>query len=203
MEKKMAKFIAFQLSDKQKINQDAFQKITSKDLKKTCRCKKVTELKYGQKSVSKLAEFAEISEYKLNQLSSILSSTDLDDISEMRYGSNEDTKIFILSDDASAKSVAFKDLKDKCIIKFFQLNDEQVTNFTHSIEIIQSAEDLIYSLDEAKELCESLKLIQDDVGLTLVYRNALDEIDEKNSDIESDVETSKETLEEIFDTQWN
>ena len=199
----MAKFIAFQLSDKQKINQDAFQKITSKDLKKTCRCKKVTELKYGQKSVSKLAEFAEISEYKLNQLSSILSSTDLDDISEMRYGSNEDTKIFILSDEASATSVAFKDLEDKCIIKFFQLNDEQVTNFTHSIEIIQSAEDLIYSLDEAKELCESLKLIQDDVGLNLVYRNALDEIDEKNSDIESDVETSKETLEEIFDTQWN
>ena len=203
MEKKMAKFIAFQLSDKQKINQDAFQKITSKDLKKTCRCKKVTELKYGQKSVSKLAEFAEISEYKLDQLIRILSSTDFDDMSENNYGSDEDTKIFILSDDAIATSLEYDELKDKCIIKLFKLDEDEVTNFNNSIETIQSADDSIDSLNEAKELCESLQSIESDLDISLVYRSALDEIEERISDIESDVKTSKETLEEIFENQWN
>ena len=200
----MAKFVAVQLSDKQKINQDAFQKFTSKELKKTCKCKKVTELKYCKKSNSKLAELTEISEYKLNQLSRILSSTDLDDMSEKHYGSDEDTKIFILSEDALTTSLVFDVLKNNCIIKFFELNDdEEVMNFIDSIETIQSADDSISSLNEAKELCESLKSIQYDVELTLVYHSALDEIDEKISDIESDVETSNETLEEIFETQWS
>ena len=200
----MAKFVAVQLSDKQKINQDAFQKFTSKELKKTCKCKKVTELKYCKKINSKLAELTEISEYRLNQLSRILSSTDLDDMSEKHYGSDEDTKIFILSEDALTTSLVFDVLKNNCIIKFFELNDdEEVMNFIDSIETIQSADDSISSLNEAKELCESLKSIQYDVELTLVYHSALDEIDEKISDIESDVETSNETLEEIFETKWS
>jgi hypothetical protein len=203
MEKKMAKFVAVQVSGNQEINEDSFQKFTSKELKKTFKCKKVAELKYCKKSNSKLAEFTEISEYKLNQLSRILTSTDLDDMSENRYGSDEDTKIFIVSDDALATSLAFDVLKNKCIIKFFQLDEEEVTNCIHSIETIQSADDLISSLYEAKELCESLNAIESDLGLSLVYHSAIDEIDEKIYDTESDVETSKETLEEIFEAQWN
>lgn len=199
----MAKFVAVQVSGNQEINEDSLQTFTSKELKKTFKCKKVAELKYCKKSNSKLAEFAEISEYKLNQLSRILSSTDLDDMSENRYGSDEDTKIFIVSDDALATSLAFDVLKNKCIIKFFQLDEEEVTNCIHSIETIQSADDLISSLYEAKELCESLNAIESDLGLSLVYHSAIDEIDEKIYDTESDVETSKETLEEIFEAQWN
>ena len=85
----------------------------------------------------------------------------------------------------------------------FELNNEEITNFMHSIATIQSADDLLSSLDEAKELCESLNRIESDVGLTLVYRSAEDEIEEKISDIESEVETSKETLEEIFEAKWD
>lgn len=199
----MAKFVVVQVSGNQEINEDSFQTFTSKELKKTFKCKKVAELKYCKKSNSKLAEFAEISEYKLNQLSRILSSTDLDDMSENRYGSDGDTKIFIVSDDALATSSIFDMLTDNYIIKLFQLDNEEVTNFTHSIETIQSADDLISSLYEAKELCESLNSIESDLGLSLVYHSAIDEIDEKVNDIESDVENSKVTLEEIFNTEWN
>jgi hypothetical protein len=198
----MAKFVAVQMSNHQEINKEAFQKFTNKELKKTYKCKKVKELKYYNKSNSKLAEFAEISEYKLDKLSRILISTDFDDMSENNYGSDEDTKIFILSNDAIATSLEFDDLKDKCIIKLFKLDEDEVTNFNNSIETIQSADDSIDSLNEAKELCESLNSIESDLGMSLVYHNALDEIDERISDIESDVETSKETLEEIFENQW-
>ena len=199
----MAKFLAVQVSDKQEINQDAFQKFTSKELKKTFKCKKVAELKYCKKSNSKLADFAEISEYKLNQLSRVLTSTDFEDMSENRYGSDDDTKIFILSDDALSTSLVFDMLTDNCIIKLFQLDNEEVTNFTHSVETIQSADDLISSLHEAKELCESLNSIESDLGLSLVYHSAIDEIDEKIYDVESDVDTSKETLEEVFEAKWS
>ena len=88
-------------------------------------------------------------------------------------------------------------------MKMFELSNEEVNNFIHSIETIQSADDLISSLEEAKELCKSLNSIESDLGLTLVYSRATDEIDEKISDIESDVETSNGTLEEIFEAKWN
>ena len=198
----MAKFAAVQLGYKQEINQDAFQKFTSRELKKTLKCKKVAELKYCNKSNSKIAEFTGIAPYKLNQLSRILTATDLDDLTKNRYRTEEETKIFILSDDASATSLAFDVLKNEFIIKLFQLDDEDIENFTDSIELIQSADDSISSLDEAKELCESLNALESDLGLSLVYHSAIDEIDEKISDIESDVETSKDILSEIFETQW-
>jgi hypothetical protein len=202
MEINMAKFIAIQRTYKQETNQEAFKKFTSKELKKTFKCEKVVELKHDKKSNSKLAEFSEISEYKLNQLSRILTSTDLDDMTESRYSTEEDTKIFILSDDASATALAFDVLKNDCIIKLFELNNEEIKNFNHSIETIQSADDSISSLSDAKELCESLSTIESDVGLSLVCYGAIDEIDEKISDIESDVETCRAMLDEIFEVQW-
>lgn len=199
----MAKFVAVQLSDYQDINQTTFEKFNANELKKTFKCKKVVELKYCTKSNAKVSKFADIADYKLNQLSRVLTSTDLDDMTENRYCSEDRTKIFILSDDAITTSLAFDLLKSDCVIKFFQLNDKEVTEFTHSIETIQSADDSISSLSDAKELCESLNTIESDLGLTLVYHSAVDEIDEKISEIESDVETSKEKLEEIFEAQWS
>ena len=199
----MAKFAAIQMSDYQEDNQNAFRKFTTKELKKTLKCKKVAELKYCKKSNSKVAELSEISEYKLNQLSRILSSTDLDDMSESRYKSMDKTKIFVFSEDASSAAFAIDLLKNDCIIKFFQLDEEAVTSFTDAIETIQSADDTISSLNEAKELCESLNTIESDLGLSLVYHSAIDEIDEKIYDVECDVETSNEKLEEIFDSKWD
>ena len=199
----MAKFVAIQMSKNQEKNQDVFQKFTTRELKKTFKCKKVAELKYCKKSNSKVAEISKISEYELNQLSRILGSTDLDDMSESRYKSVEETKVFVFSDDASSTALAIDMLEDVCIIKFFQLDEEAITSFTDSIETIQSADDSISSLNEAKELCESLNTIESDLGLTLVYHSAIDDIDENISDIESDVETSNKTLEEIFDAKWN
>jgi hypothetical protein len=199
----MAKFIAVQPIDRQEINKDAFKKFTSEELKKTFKCEKVEELKYCNKSNSKLAEFATISEHKLIQLSSTLTETDLEDMTENRYGTYENTKIFILSEDASATALAFDVLKNNCIIKLFQLDNEEITNFTNSIEIIQSEDESISSLNKAKNLCESLNEIESDFGLSLLYDSSISEIDEKISDIESDVETSKEFLDEIFELQWN
>ena len=199
----MAKFAAVQLRDNQEINKNAFKRFTISELKNKIKCKEVLEVKYNKKSNAKLSKMTDIDEYKLNQLSGIMSSSNLDDMTENSYISKENTKIFIFSDDASSTALAFDVLNNNCMIKLFELNNEEITNFMHSIATIQSADDLISSLDEAKELCESLNRIESDVGLTLVYRSAEDEIEEKISDIESDVETSKETLEEIFEAKWD
>ena len=199
----MAKFIAIQSTDYQEVNKSFFDKFTTSNLKKTLKCKKVMQLKHSAKSKVKVAEFSDVAEYKLNQLSRTLISTDLDDMTENRYGEEEDTKIFIVSDDASITALAFDVLTEGIKMKMFELSNEEVNNFIHSIETIQSADDLISSLEEAKELCKSLNSIESDLGLTLVYSRATDEIDEKISDIESDVETSNGTLEEIFEAKWN
>lgn len=198
----MAKFIAAQLTYKQESDQDALQNFTSKELKKTFNCKKVEELKYCNKSIAKVEKFTGISDYKLNELVRTLTSTDLDDLSENRYRSDNETKIFVLSDDASATALSFDILKSDFIIKLFQLDARQVTKFNHSIEIIQSVDETISSLNEAKELCESLNEIESDLGLSLVHHSAIDEIAEKISDIESELEHSKETVAEIFEAQW-
>jgi len=198
----MTKFAVVQLRDNHEVNKEAFSRFTISKLKNRFKCKEVSELKYNKKSNAKLSEMTDIAEYKLNQLSEIMSSTNLDDMTKNRYFPKENTKIFIFSDDASKTALAFDVLNDNCIIKLFELNNEELTNFMHSITVIQSADDLLSSLDEAKELCESLNIIEDDVGLTLVYRSAEDEIEEKISDIESDVETSKEVLDEIFEIKW-
>lgn len=198
----MAKFIAVQRTYKQESDQDAFQKFTSKELKKTFKCKKVEELEYCNKSIAKAAKFTGIATYDLSQLSRKLTSTDLDDMTKNLYRSEKETKIFILSDDASATSLIFDVLKNEFIIRFFKLDDEDITEFTDSIELIQSADESISSLNEAKELCESLNEIELDLGLSLVYHGAIDEIEEKISDTESDLERSKETVAEIFEAQW-
>jgi hypothetical protein len=202
MEKKMAKFIAIQMIDYQEINKSSFNKFTATELKKMLKCKKVIELKFNAKSSSKAAEFTDISDYKLNQLSRTLMSTYLEDMTENRFGEDDRTKIFIFSDDASNTALAFDVLDDNCIIKMFELDNDGITNFIHSIHTIQTADDSISSLEEAKELCESLNTIESDLGMRLVYHSATDDIDEKISDIESDVETSNETLEEIFEAKW-
>lgn len=198
----MAKFIAAQLTYEQESDHDAFQNFTSKELKKTFNCKKVEELKCCNKSITKVSKFTGISDYKLSELSRTLTSTDLDDLSENSYRSDKETKIFVLSDDASATALSFDMLKSDFLIKLFQLDAGQVTIFNHSIEVIQSVDETISSLNEAKALCESLNEIESDFGLSLVYHRAIDEIDEKISDIESDLEDSKETVAEIFEAQW-
>jgi hypothetical protein len=199
----MAKFIAAQLTYKQESDQDALQNFTSKELKKTFKCKKVEELKYCNKSVAKVAKSTGIAAYELNQLIRKLTSTDLDDMKKNRYRSDKETKIFVLSDDASQTAIAFNVLKNEFTIKFFKLDDSEVSDCIESLEIIQSADDSISSLNEAKELCESLNEIESDLGLSLVYHSAIDEIDEKISDIESDLERSREAVAEIFEAQWS
>jgi len=198
----MAKFAAVQLRDNKEINKDAFKRFTISELKNKIKCKEVLEVKYNKKSNAKLSKMTDIAEYKFNQLSGIMSSTNLDDMTENSYISKENTKIFIFSDDASNTALAFDVLSNNCMIKLFELNDEEITNFMHLIAIIQSADDLLSSLDDAKDHCDSLSYIQSELDLTLVYHDAMKEIEERISDIESDVETSKEELEEIFEAKW-
>jgi hypothetical protein len=202
MENKMAKFAVVQLGYEQEINQDAFQKFTSKELKKTFKCNKVEELEYCNKSIAEVSKSTGIATHDLSQLSRKLISTELDDMAKIRCGSETETKIFVLSDDASATSLAFDVLKNQSIIKLFQLDDEDIAIFVKSIGVIQSADDSISSLNEAKELCESLNEIESELGLSLVYRSAIDEIDEKISDIEIDLERSKEIVAKTLEAQW-
>ena len=203
MEREMAKFAAVQNFNYQDINQDEFKKISASNLKRKLKCNKVIELKgYGYRN-KKAAEVAEISEYKLSEMRKLLISTDLVDMTESRFNAKENTRIFIFSDDVTCSELKFEGLEDKCVTKLFNLTNEDIYNFMQSIQIIQSADDSISSLEEAKELCQSLNYLESDLNMTLVYSSANEEIDERISDIEDDVNTSKESLEEIFETKWN
>ena len=199
----MAKFAAVQMIDYQNINQESIKEFTSSELKKKFKCKKVVELKDYRYKKPKVAEFAQISEDELNYLSSKLMSIDLRNYSYTRYKKNKKTQIFIFSDDASSSAFAFDFLKEDCTIKLFNLNDENISDFTQAIEIIQSSDENLSSLSEAKDLCESLNDIEHNLDISLVDYNAIDTIEEKISDIEDEVESSKESLEEIFATKWD
>ena len=45
--------------------------------------------------------------------------------------------------------------------------------------------------------------IEHDVDINVLQYNAIEDIEEKISDIEDEVEASKESLEEMFDAKWN
>lgn len=199
----MAKFAAVQMIENQNINQESIKGFTSSELKKKFKCKKVVELKDYRYKKPKVAEFAQISESELNYLSSKLMSIDLRIYSDTRYKKNKKTQIFIFSDDASSSAFAFDFLKEDCTIKLFNLNDENISDFTQAIEIIQSSDENLNSLSEAKDLCESLNDIEHNLDISLVDYNAIDTIEEKISNIEDEVESSKESLEEIFATKWD
>ena len=71
------------------------------------------------------------------------------------------------------------------------------------IDVIQSSEDKISSLTDAKDQCESLSYIESDLNLSLLQSDAVETIESEISDIEADVVTSQECLDEIFETQWD
>jgi hypothetical protein len=199
----MAKFAAVQTSAYADSNQDALKNFTCSDLKKKFKCKKVLEVKDYKFKNTKAAEFAQIAEYEINTMHKKLTSIDLRNYSDIKYRKQKFTKIFIFSEEAASTAFAFDILKDDYVIKLFELNDENVDDFIQSIERLISSDDDISSLNEAKNICERLSDIENELGINVIQFNAVEDIDEKISDIEDEVEASKESLEEIFETQWN
>ena len=199
----MAKFAAVQTNSFADSNQDELKNFTCIDLKKKFKCKKVFEVKDYRFKNTKVAEFSQISEYEIDNLSKQLRSIDLRNFSDIKYRKHKNTKLFIFSDDASSSAFVFDVLKDNCIIKLFELNEENIDDFAQSIETIKSSDEQINSLNEAKTLCESLTNIEHDLNISLVSYSAIDDIDEKISEIEDELESSKETVEEFFSSQWN
>ena len=203
MEKKMAKFAVVQTSAYEDSNQDKLKNFTCIELKRKFKCKKILELKDFRLKKTKEAEFAQISEHELNDLSKKLSSIDLRNYSDIRFRTQKFTKIFIFSEEAESTAFAFDFLKEDFVIKLFELNEETINDFTQFIEIIKSSDENIRLLNEAKEICDRLNDIEHDVDINVLQYNAIEDIEEKISDIEDEVEASKESLEEMFDAKWN
>jgi len=199
----MAKFAAIQTSAYADSNQDALKNFTCSDLKKKFKCKKVLEVKDYKFKNTKAAEFAQIAEYEINDVHKKLSSIDLRNYSDIRFRKQKFTKIFIFSEEAVSTAFAFDILKEDYIIKLFELNEDTIDEFTQNIETIKSSDDSITLLNEAKDICERLNDIEHNLDIILVDYNAIDTIEEKISDIEDEVESSKEFLEEIFGTKWD
>ena len=200
----MTKFAVIQFQSYKSNNKETFEKkYKASELKKQFKCEKVLELKNYQAKKTKEAEFAKISDYKLNELLRTLTSTDFDDLSENRSYIEANTKVFIFSEDACSSAFAFDLLNDDVIAKVFQLTDQNVKNFLQYIDVIQSSDDKISSLTEAKDKCESLSYIESDLNLSLLQSDAIETIENEISDIEADVVTSQECIDEIFENQWN
>lgn len=199
----MAKFAAIQLNDFQQINQDALMKFTSSELKKKFKCKKVAELKHVSNKNAKVAEFSQISAYELYDLCNKLMSINLRNYSEIRYKKELNTKIFVFSDDASSSAFAFDVIRNDCTVKLFDLNEDNIDEFVQAIATIKSSDENLSSLNEAKDLCDSLTNIEYDLDIDVIQYNAIETIEEKISDIEDEVQNSKELVEDFFSNQWN
>ena len=200
----MTKFAVIQFQSYKSNDKESFEKkYKASELKKQFKCEKVLELKNKKTKNSKEAEFAKFSDYKLSELLRTLTSTDFDDLSSNRSYIEENTKVFIFSEDACSSAFAFNILKDDVISKVFQLTEQNVDEFLQYIDVIQSSEDKISSLTDAKDQCESLSDIESDLNLRLLQSNAVEKIESKISDIEDDVATSQECLDEIFENKWD
>ena len=200
----MTKFAVIQFQSYKSNDKDTFEKKyqTSK-LKKQLKCENVIELNNDKSKKTKEEKFSKISDYKLIKLLRTLTSTDFDDLSKNRSYVEENTKIFIFSEDACASAFAIDILKKEVFLKLFQLTDESVSEFLEYIDVIQTSEQRISSLNEAKDLCESLSYIESDLNLSCLQSDAVENIESKISDIEADVVTSQECLDKIFENQWN
>jgi hypothetical protein len=200
----MTKFAVIQFQSYKSDNKETFEKkYKASELKKQFKCEKVLELRNKKTKNAKEAEFAKFSDYKLSKLLRTLTSTDFDDLSSNRSYIEENTKIFIFSEDACSSAFAFDLLAKEVIVKIFQLTEQNVDEFLEYIDVIQSSEDKISSLTDAKDQCESLSYIESDLNLSLLQSDAVETIESEISDIEADVVTSQEWLDEIFENQWD
>jgi hypothetical protein len=200
----MTKFAVIQFQSHKSNDREMFEKkYKASELKKQFKCEKVLELKNYQSKKTKEAEFTKIADYKLNELLRTLTSTDFDDLSENRSYVGENTRVFIFSEDACSSAFAFDLLKDDVVVKVFQLTDQNVRKFLEYIDVIQSSDEKISSLTEAKDQCESLSYIESDLNLSLLQSDAIETIESEISDVEDSVEKSKEWLDEIFENQWD
>ena len=200
----MTKFAVIQFQSYKSNNKETFEKrYKASELKKQFKCEKVLELRNKKTKNAKEAEFAKFSDYKLSKLLRTLTSTDFDDLSSKRSYIEENTKIFIFSEDACASAFAFDLLAKEVIVKLFQLTEQNVDEFLQYIDVIQSSEDKISSLTDAKDQCESLSYIESDLNLSLLQSDAVETIESEISDIEADVVTSQEWLDEICENQWD
>lgn len=203
----MTKFAVIQFQSYKSNDKESFEKkYKATELRKQFKCEKVLELKNqknNKRKDTKIAEFAKLSDYKLFELLRTLTSTDFDDLSSNRSYIEENTKIFIFSEDACASAFAFDLLTTEVIVKIFQLTEKNVNDFLQYIDVIQSSEDRINSLNEAKDQCESLSYIESDLNLSLLQSDAIETIESEISDIEADVVTSQEYLDELFEKQWD
>ena len=199
----MAKFAVIQLRDYVSIDKETFQKkYKASELKKQFKCKKIHELKSHKKDNYKEAELSKISEYDLNLLSRNLVFTDLDDLSGYSLGLKETTKIFIFSEDACSSVFAFEHLKNDKIVKLFTLTDQNINEFLYYLNVIQSVDDTILSLNDAKNQCKSLGNIEYDLNLSLLESDAIESIESKISEVVENLLKSKEYIEDLFNAQW-
>ena len=199
----MAKFAVIQLRDYVSIDKETFQKkYKASELKKQFKCKKIYELKSHKKNNFKEAELSKISEYDLNLLSRNLVLTDLDDLSGFSLGLKEQTKIFIFSEDACSSVFAFEHLKGEKIVELFTLTDQNINEFLYYLNVIQSADDTILSLNDAKNQCESLDYIEYDLNISLLQSDAIESIESKISEVEENLVKSKKYIEDLFNAKW-
>jgi hypothetical protein len=113
------------------------------------------------------------------------------------------TKIFVFSDDAYSSAFAIDVIRNDCTVKLFDLNEDNIDEFMQAIATIKSSVENINSLNEAKDMCESLTNIEHDLDIDVVQYNAAENIEERILDIEVEVENSKELVEDFFSNQWN
>ena len=175
----MAKFAVIQLNDFVKINLEEFdEKYKSSELKKYIKCKKIIELKNYHNKNTKAEELTNISANKLNLFSRTMQSIDLDDMNEDFFNDRR-TKIFIFSDDAISSAFSFEMLKDECKIKLIQLDESNIIKLINAIKVFHNSDDTINSLNNAKELCESLNCLESELDMNLTHCDAVDEIEDK------------------------
>lgn len=197
----MAKFLIVTSAARTAIQLNKFNnKFAVEKLAKRFKCKNVFELSRFSSQLDAVSSMSGIEDYSLAAFARALLHVDSDVFNGQFKFVLDKSKIFVLSDDADIKFVT--NVGDDVLFKVFELNQESLISLVYQLEEFDDLIERISKLSEAKDLWESLRNLEYDLDLNLVTSFADDSIDEEVEESESELESLKTQINEVFDGGW-
>jgi hypothetical protein len=182
----MAKFLQIRskvLRDKER---KAFEKkYSAEGLKTLLKCDSVIELNSDNTDAFK--EITKIPSKDLEDFARNFCYTDVE-----KLGFDDEyivTDEFILSDDATTTPLSIAVLKEEFKFSAFELDEEELVELTELLDKFDDKDFIIGQLEEAEQLWESLRNIENELNIDLVSSDGNDEIESRLSDVRDEIES--------------
>lgn len=179
------------------------KKYQDKNIKKKLKCNDVIQLIRNNGKWSECGSYFGIDSCLLGRLSHVLNIASKDALLADEIVNYATRKFFICSEDAEQTAFCMDVLVDDVFIKFFELNVEEIDSLIAVICAYRGSEEAIEKVNEAIDLISTLKDIECECDLQILYRGADEDVSEKLYELEGNLEIFREDIKNIVGFPWD